>query len=291
VYELSGAVKERAQQEKNQHLIIDPCPPSFLRMATGGKVCRVYVGNLSWNISPQQLKDHMQQVGNVIHVDVFEDRDGRSKGCGVVEFETPEEARRAIEELTDTQLNSRQIFVREDREDGFTPGRPRGGDRGVDRGAYAGAGYGRGRGGGGGGGMRGRGRGGYFGGRYGNFGGEYYEEFREDTRPMIPRGGGMMGSNARAVPNDIKGRQVFIGNLAWRTSWQDLKDAFRPFGHVLRAEVYTDENGDSKGCGTVLFEDPEAAEKAIIEYNDKPLQGRNISVRIDDGPPQGRRRM
>jgi len=260
------------------------CLSTFKNMSTaGGKVCRVYVGNLSWNISPQQLKDHMQQVGNVIHVDVFEDRDGRSKGCGVVEFETPEEARRAIEEMTDTQLNSRQIFVREDREDGFNPGRPRGGDRGVDRGGFAGS-YAR-----GGRGRRG-GRGGNFVGRYANFGaGEYYEERREEPRPIIMRGG--MGSNGRAMTNDIKGRQVFIGNLAWRTSWQDLKDAFRPFGHVLRAEVYTDENGESKGCGTVLFEDPDATEKAILEYNDKPLQGRNISVRIDDGPPQGRRRM
>jgi RNA recognition motif-containing protein len=42
--------------------------------------------------------------------------DGRSKGCGLVEFSTPEEAQRAIAELNDTELMGRMIFVREDRE-------------------------------------------------------------------------------------------------------------------------------------------------------------------------------
>jgi RNA recognition motif-containing protein len=42
--------------------------------------------------------------------------DGRSKGCGIVEFATPDEAQRAITELNDTELMGRMVFVREDRE-------------------------------------------------------------------------------------------------------------------------------------------------------------------------------
>lgn len=47
---------------------------------------------------------------------VLEETSGRSKGCGLVEYSTPEEARRAIATLNDSQLDGRVIFVREDRD-------------------------------------------------------------------------------------------------------------------------------------------------------------------------------
>eukprot|EP00580_Thalassiosira_gravida_P019677 CAMPEP_0201671736 /NCGR_PEP_ID=MMETSP0494-20130426/30511_1 /ASSEMBLY_ACC=CAM_ASM_000839 /TAXON_ID=420259 /ORGANISM="Thalassiosira gravida, Strain GMp14c1" /LENGTH=87 /DNA_ID=CAMNT_0048153187 /DNA_START=93 /DNA_END=353 /DNA_ORIENTATION=- len=79
---------------------------------------RVYVGNLSWSTSWQDLKDHMRDAGEVQYAKVLQDRDGRSKGCGIVEFTSVEGAADAIEKLTDTELKGRKIFVREDREDG-----------------------------------------------------------------------------------------------------------------------------------------------------------------------------
>ena len=77
---------------------------------------RVYVGNLSWDCKWQDLKDHMRSTGEVLHADVLHGPDGRSKGCGLVEYSAPEEAQRAIQELNDTELMGRMIFVREDRE-------------------------------------------------------------------------------------------------------------------------------------------------------------------------------
>ncbi|GMF12002.1 unnamed protein product [Phytophthora lilii] len=77
---------------------------------------RVYVGNLSWNVKWQELKDHMKKVGTVVHADVLEESNGRSKGCGLVEYATQEEAAKAIAELNNTELEGRLIFVREDRE-------------------------------------------------------------------------------------------------------------------------------------------------------------------------------
>ena len=91
---------------------------------------RVYVGNLSWQTSWQDLKDHMRDAGDVQYAKVLQDRDGRSKGCGIVEFTTVEGAQDAIEKLTDTELKGRKIFVREDREDGKRGG---GGGGGGDR--------------------------------------------------------------------------------------------------------------------------------------------------------------
>lgn len=79
------------------------------------------------------------------------------QGCGVVEFETPDQAQEAIEKLTDTELKERKIFVREDREEddrakprgtnsyrGGGGGYQRGGRGGYSRGGggYGGGGYG-----------------------------------------------------------------------------------------------------------------------------------------------------
>ncbi|KAJ3202311.1 hypothetical protein HDU82_007447 [Entophlyctis luteolus] len=93
---------------------------------------RVYVGNLAYEVGWQDLKDYMRQAGDVVFADVLTLPGGRSKGCGVVEFATAEEAARAIRELNDTPLMGRQVFVREDREPDikFNGDRPRGGGSG-----------------------------------------------------------------------------------------------------------------------------------------------------------------
>ena len=57
------------------------------------------------------------QAGNVKYVDLFQEAGGRSKGCAVVEYETPQEAHAAIRNLHDTELKGRTMFIREDREE------------------------------------------------------------------------------------------------------------------------------------------------------------------------------
>eukprot|EP01129_Flabellula_baltica_P017536 TRINITY_DN9742_c0_g1_i1.p1 TRINITY_DN9742_c0_g1~~TRINITY_DN9742_c0_g1_i1.p1 ORF type:complete len:196 (-),score=41.34 TRINITY_DN9742_c0_g1_i1:38-625(-) len=79
---------------------------------------RCYVGNLSYQTNWQDLKDYMKSVAEVKYAEILTDQSGRSKGCGIVEFETFEGAQRAITELNDTHLDGRLIFVREDRENG-----------------------------------------------------------------------------------------------------------------------------------------------------------------------------
>jgi RNA recognition motif-containing protein len=80
-----------------------------------GNGCAVYVGNLSWEVKWQDLKDHMKQAGTVLHADVMEEPNGRSKGCGIVEYGNPKQAQHAIDVMSETELLGRQIFVREDR--------------------------------------------------------------------------------------------------------------------------------------------------------------------------------
>eukprot|EP00210_Caulerpa_lentillifera_P006102 g5830.t1 len=80
-----------------------------------GKRC--YVGNLAWKTSWQDLKDKFRECGEVVYANVMRSDDGRSKGWGIVEYESPEEAYKAVQELNGCEMNGRPLMVREDRED------------------------------------------------------------------------------------------------------------------------------------------------------------------------------
>lgn len=77
---------------------------------------QVYVGNLSWKTNWRSLKEHCEKIGTVDYCDILVDKDGRSAGAGLVRFQELEDSKRAIEELVDSELDGRKIFVREDRE-------------------------------------------------------------------------------------------------------------------------------------------------------------------------------
>jgi cold-inducible RNA-binding protein len=105
---------------------------------------KLYVGNLSFQTSSEDLRAHFAQVGNVESASVVEDRmTGRSRGFGFVEMTTPEEAAAAIEQLNGKEFGGRNLTVNEarPRTDRGPGGYGGGGNRG------GGGGYGRGRGG------------------------------------------------------------------------------------------------------------------------------------------------
>lgn len=111
------------------------------RKGASSSSCRVFVGNLPYSVRWQELKDHMRAAGTVVHCDIIEEPGTAmgSKGCGLVEFSSPEEAARAIRDLSDTVICAgRPIFVREDRETGVSiaaaaHGGASGGSKGRDR--------------------------------------------------------------------------------------------------------------------------------------------------------------
>ena len=78
---------------------------------------RLYVHNLAWRVSWQDLKDHFREAGEVVRAEIFtEGPGGRSKGCGIVEMASVDDAANAVEKLMDSELQGRRILVREDRE-------------------------------------------------------------------------------------------------------------------------------------------------------------------------------
>jgi cold-inducible RNA-binding protein len=119
---------------------------------------KLYVGNLSFRTTSEELKDAFAAAGTVESASVIEDRDtGRSRGFAFVEMATPEEAAAAIEQFNGKDFGGRNLTVNEAKPREDRGGR--GGGGGGGRGGYGGGGGGRGGGGGYGGG--GGGGGGY----------------------------------------------------------------------------------------------------------------------------------
>ncbi|KAJ2983992.1 hypothetical protein NQ176_g309 [Zarea fungicola] len=77
---------------------------------------RVYVGNLSYDVKWHHLKDFMRQAGDVLFADVLLLPNGMSKGCGIVEYATRDQAQQAVTQLSNQNLMGRLVYVREDRE-------------------------------------------------------------------------------------------------------------------------------------------------------------------------------
>ncbi|MCR9200630.1 MAG: RNA-binding protein [Planctomycetaceae bacterium] len=72
---------------------------------------------------------------------------------------------------------------------------------------------------------------------------------------------------------------IYVGNLSYQTTSDDLQEAFSQFGQVAKANVITDrDSGQSKGFGFVEMSDSTEAQSAIEALNERPLGGRNIKV-------------
>ena len=217
---------------------------------------RVYVGNLKFEVSWQDLKDHMKSVGTVLRADIMTDLSGRSKGCGIVEYASAKDANTAIRQLTDTDLGGRLIFVREDRENGGAPSTGaqvhqqkqheapvsrtvivKQEHRGRDDDSYASR-------------------------------GKHQQQQQSSGGPV-------------AAPRLGLSRFVYVGNLSYDVVWQDLKDHMKTVGEVVHADVMLEPSGRSKGCGLVEFVTVQDANKAIKQLQDTDLKGRLIFVRED----------
>lgn len=105
---------------------------------------KIYVGNLAYRTTEDDLRNVFGRFGAVDAVDIISDREtGRSKGFGFVEMGNADEAQVAIEAMDGQELGERTLKVNEAR-----PRAPRTGGGGGGGGRFRGAGGGRGDGGG-----------------------------------------------------------------------------------------------------------------------------------------------
>ena len=72
---------------------------------------------------------------------------------------------------------------------------------------------------------------------------------------------------------------IYVGNLSWSMTDEDLNSLFTEYGTVTSAKILKDKmNGRSKGFGFVEMEDDEAAKSAIANLNETDVQGRKLIV-------------
>lgn len=86
---------------------------------------KIYVGNLSYRMTADELKTLFSQFGQVDKVDIIIDRDtGQSKGFGFIEMPVNEEAEKAIADLHGTEVAGRTITVNQAKPKTDAPRRP-----------------------------------------------------------------------------------------------------------------------------------------------------------------------
>jgi cold-inducible RNA-binding protein len=119
---------------------------------------KLYVGNLAYTTTEQEIRDLFSQAGEIASVSVITDREtGKSRGFGFVEMATTEAAQEAVRRFNGYKLDNRNLTVNEARPREDRPSRPPRDDNGY------GGGYG---------GRGGDDRGGFGGGRGGDRGGD-----------------------------------------------------------------------------------------------------------------------
>jgi RNA recognition motif-containing protein len=75
--------------------------------------------------------------------------------------------------------------------------------------------------------------------------------------------------------------KLFVGNLSFNTTENDLQDAFAAHGTVIEANLMVDRtSGRPRGFGFVTMSSPQEAENAIQALNGRDLDGRAITVNI-----------
>src|SRR6478735_8600872 len=86
----------------------------------------------------------------------------------------------------------------------------------------------------------------------------------------------------------LKTMNIYVGNLSWSMTEQDLLDLFTPYGEVASAKIVTDKfnNNRSKGFGFVEMGNDTEGQAAIDGLNGTEIMGRNIVVN-ESQPKQG----
>jgi cold-inducible RNA-binding protein len=81
---------------------------------------------------------------------------------------------------------------------------------------------------------------------------------------------------------------IFVGNLSYQTTQEDLHSAFGSFGTVERVSIVTDrETGQPRGFAFIEMADGDAAQNAIAQLNGTELNGRRLNVNEARPKPAG----
>lgn len=211
---------------------------------------RVFISNIPYETKWQTIKDLMREkVGEVTYVELYKDAEGKSRGCGVVEFKDDETMKKAVELMAKYDLGGRPLNIRED-PDGENA------RRFLQR---AGGGM--------------------------PFSGGSLPDMGPHMMNLPPA----LANHPKIAPDIISalqsgrlGSSVFVANLDFKVNWKKLKEVFSMAGTVKRADIKEDKDGKSRGIATVTFEQPIEAVQAISMFNGQLLFDRPMNVKMDE---------
>ncbi|XP_020794440.1 myelin expression factor 2 [Boleophthalmus pectinirostris] len=212
-----------------------------------GQKNRVFISNIPYDMKWQAIKDLMREkVGEVTYVELFKDAEGKSRGCGVVEFKDHEFVKKALEVMNKYVLNGRPLNISSDPDGEIA-------QRVLQRFAR-----------------------GPLGGRPDMAPGVV------NIPPSIANNPNIPPEVIHALRTGRLGTTVFVANLDYKVGWKKLKEVFSMAGIVKRADVKEDKDGRSRGMGMVIFEQPLEAVQAISMFNGQMLFDRQMLVKMDD---------
>ncbi|CAL9223001.1 unnamed protein product [Arabidopsis halleri] len=285
----------QVQSQSQGQTVNGSVPPA---MATGSGAAAaaqfgttsLYVGDLDPNVTDSQLFDAFSQMGQVVSVRVCRDlATRRSLGYGYVNFTSPQDAARAIQELNYIPLNGKPVRVMYSHRD---PSVRRSGagnifiknlDKSIDHKALHDTFS-------------------VFGniisckvavdssGQSKGYGFVQYETEESAQKAMGQLNGMLLndkqvyvGPFLRRQERDSTGNKtiftnVYVKNLAESTTDDDLKNIFGEFGKITSAVVMKDGEGKPKGFGFVNFENADDAAKAVESLNGKTFEDKEWFV-------------
>ncbi|XP_005376770.1 PREDICTED: myelin expression factor 2 isoform X4 [Chinchilla lanigera] len=209
---------------------------------------RVFISNIPYDMKWQAIKDLMREkVGEVTYVELFKDAEGKSRGCGVVEFKDEEFVKKALETMNKYDLSGRPLNIKED-PDGENA------RRALQR-------------------------------TGGSFPGGHAPEMGSGLVNLPPSILNNPNIPPEVISNLQAGRlgsTIFVANLDFKVGWKKLKEVFSIAGTVKRADIKEDKDGKSRGMGTVTFEQAIEAVQAISMFNGQFLFDRPMHVKMDD---------
>ena len=203
----------------------------------------IFIGNLSFDATEDDLRDFFQPAGDIVSTDIITRR-GRHKGMGTVEFSNPAAVDEAISRFNNVEFMGRELFIKQDQ----PPPNKRADEPSMFDRIQPNDGY-----------------------QNESRRDSSYLEHNNNNRPDY-------GYNEPRQQHS-QSYEVFILNLPFAFSWQNLKDLFRECGNVLRADIQLDYNGYSRGFGNVFYGSKEEMYRAIDTFNGYDLDGRILEVR------------
>ncbi|XP_043841007.1 myelin expression factor 2 isoform X12 [Dromiciops gliroides] len=209
---------------------------------------RVFISNIPYDMKWQAIKDLMREkVGEVTYVELFKDSEGKSRGCGVVEFKDEEFVKKALETMNKYDLSGRPLNIKED-PDGENA------RRALQR-------------------------------TGGSFPGGHVPDMGSGLMNLPPSILNNPNIPPEVISNLQAGRlgsTIFVANLDFKVGWKKLKEVFSIAGTVKRADIKEDKDGKSRGMGTVTFDQAIEAVQAISMFNGQFLFDRPMHVKMDD---------